>query len=177
MRILNRLLAALFGLALAATGLFIVLEVAAALTGRAPALLPYDRWLASVRAYRWSSPEVLWVSAGLLGGSLALMMLQLTPRRPEVLHTAFEIPRIDVEVDRSSLERSLARAATSVEGVRQATGRARKKRIRATVEIFGEEDGKVTEAVRRALGTRLEELRVIPLPDIEVTARALGRVR
>ncbi|MGH2733584.1 MAG: hypothetical protein ACRDJG_11740, partial [Actinomycetota bacterium] len=61
MRIGNRLLAALFGLVLAATGLLVALEVAAALAGRAQVLLPYVRWLASSRAYRWLSPEALWV--------------------------------------------------------------------------------------------------------------------
>lgn len=178
MRVLNRLLAGLFGLTLAGISLLVVVEIVAALAGRGPALVPYDRWAASAELYRWNSSETLWVSAGLLTAGLILMVLQWIPRRPRVLYTEFEIAGAPkVAVDRSALEESLARAATGVEGVRRAKSRAKTRRVRTTVDVAGGGDPDTTDAVKGAVTKRLERFHLRPLPDLAVTSRTRGRAR
>lgn len=177
MRTFNRLLAALLGLALAVTGLLICLEIGTALVGRSPSLVPYDRWMESAGLFSWSASETMWVSSGILAAGLTLLAIQLAPRRPRNLNTSFAIPKIEVVVDRVSLEQSLSRAALGVEGVVEATSRANKRRIRTTIDVAGGENGEVSEQVRRVLTTRLADFQVSPVREISVTARTKGRAR
>lgn len=177
MKTLDRLLAAVFGIVLAAIGSLVAVELVAVLLGRGPALVPYHRWLSSVADYPWSSPEVRWVSAGLITAGIILAVLQLIPRRPGVLHTEFDVGGTEVAVDRSGLEGSLARAAIGVDGVQRARSRARRRRVRTTVDIPGGGDRDTTDAIKTALQGRLERFRVKPFPRLAINSRARGRSR
>lgn len=175
--ILNRVLAAVLGIALAAFGLLVTWETVAVLLGRGPMLMPYESWIAAAEPYRWDSPQTLLVSAGAVLVGLLLMGLQLVPRRRLVLEVELSDPSIDAVVDRSGLERSLQRAATDIPGVTGAKTRALRNRVTTTVDVAGGGDRELVDAVNGALQGRLDRLRVKPVLRLSVNSRAKGRAR
>ncbi|MEX0791429.1 MAG: DUF6286 domain-containing protein [Actinomycetota bacterium] len=177
MRWLNRVLAAIFGLALAAVGLLVVWEAAATLLGSSPGRMPYESWMVSQEAYRWNSQEVLWVAAGLTALGLVLAALQVVPRKPPALGVALGDAGLEVDVDRSGLEGALTRAATGVSGVTGARIQARRRKVSTTVDVPGGGDKATSEAVTGALQRALELFRVKPSPRVAVSSRARGRAR
>lgn len=177
MRWLNRVLAAIFGLALAAAGVLVVWEAVAIVLEPSSRRIPYESWIASQEAFRWNSPEVLWIGAGLAALGLILVALQLVPRKPSALGAALGENGVQVDVDRSGLEGALTRAATGVEGVTGARTRTRRKKVSTRFDIPGGGDRATTEAVAGALRRGLERFRVKPSPRVAVHSRARGRAR
>jgi len=177
MRWLNRVLAAIFGVALAVTGLLVVWEAAATLLGPTPARLPYQSWIASQEAFRWNSQEVLWLAGGLTVLGLVLAALQVIPRKPRALEVALGEEGVEIDVDRPGLERALTRAATGVSGVTGARTQARRRKISTTVDVPGGGDRATSEAVSGALQRALERFGVKPSPRVAVSSRARGRAR
>ncbi|CAN5808177.1 hypothetical protein BH23ACT12_BH23ACT12_24170 [soil metagenome] len=177
MRWLNRVLAAIFGIALAATGSLVVWEAVASLLGPSPGRLPYEGWIASQEAFRWNSQEVLWLAAAVVVLGLILMALQLVPRKPAALEAALGDAGMQVEVDRSGLEGALTRAATGVQGVTGARIRVRRRKVNTTVDVPGGGDEGTEEAVTGALRAGLERFRLKPSPRVAVSSRARGRAR
>lgn len=130
-RIVNRIVAAAVALALIAGGAVVALEITVAALGREPVVLPHDRWYVNGRSHAWASPSSRWFFAAVALAGLALLLLQLARRRPEAL--ALRNDRGSAtEVSRRSLERSLQRAATNVDGV--ASAKAHVSPARAHVE-------------------------------------------
>jgi MFS family permease len=177
MRWLNRVLAAIFGLALAIAGGAVVWGAVAAVLEPSSRRIPHEGWIASQDGYRWNSPEVLWMGAGLAAVGLLLVALQLLPRRPSALGAALGENGVRVEVDRTGLERALTREAAGVEGVTGARTRSRRRKVRTKVDVPRGGDRATTEAVEGVLRSGLERFRVKPSPRVAVSSRVRGRAR
>jgi hypothetical protein len=177
MRWLNRVLAATLGLALATAGVLVVWEAVGTVLDPSSRRLPYERWIASQGAFRWNSPEVLWLGAGLAALGLIVLALQVVPRRPPALGAASGGAGTAVDVDRPALERALSRAATGVDGVTGARTRTRQRKISTKVDVPGGGDRAIVEAVKVVLRRGLERFGVKPSPRVAVSSRARGRVR
>jgi len=110
MAVLNRLLAVLFGLALAAVGVILVAETVAAAVSQPPLLV--DRSLIDSRLSELSWTD--WITdltlAILIGLGALLLLLQLVPRPPDSLPLRSS-PGREAEVDRKALGSLLAARA------------------------------------------------------------------
>src|SRR5947209_1867760 len=86
MRILLRLLSPLLGLAAAALGVLVALEVIWAWVRPAdgPLVLPWPAWQAILRGWNWTSTPVRLSAVGLITVGLLLLVLALGASRREV---------------------------------------------------------------------------------------------
>lgn len=78
-RLVNRLLVFLIGVALAAGGALVIIEVIATGTGSGFVWVPGDQWLASVETTAWSATIVVAVSVAVAAVGLALLVFEARP--------------------------------------------------------------------------------------------------
>lgn len=170
----QRALAALVGLGLLALAVVVAVELVAAWAGHDPWVIPRQRWLDELRTRSWDDP---WVRAafGAAGGlGLVLFLTQLWPRRPVALavqpeangHGPVELRvagqqppdaparvapvRVEADIERRALESRLARAAHTVDGVRKARARVRRRNVVVEVDTrrkYSTLEGSVRERV------------------------------
>ena len=88
MRTTNRILSALLGLVLLVAGLAVAIETALIAWGGRPAVIPADRWYASLRELRFADRPFLVTSAVVALVGLVLLILQLRPWPPERVQTS-----------------------------------------------------------------------------------------
>ena len=156
MTILSRALAAVAALALFLGGLLAGAELISQLWRHEPWLMPYDHWYRSARANTWSDQPVRWLCLALVAAGIVLLVAALSKRPPRTLDLRTRDGTTAADVQLASLEKSLARAALSVDGVTDATVRVNP--VAASVETRTISDDRdevkqrVDDAVRQRLG-------------------------
>ncbi|SDM73399.1 DUF6286 domain-containing protein [Allokutzneria albata] len=135
MRLLLRLLSTVLGLAVAAAGAVLVVEMTWSLArpGAPELLVPWRQWLTTAGSFSWSRAPVLWLAGGVLALGLLLLLVAATARRRDV---RLSDPADDVVVTTSprSLARLVGVRVRAAEGVSGATVTAtgKKVKVRAT---------------------------------------------
>ena len=134
MRPLLRVLSPLFGLAVAAAGLFVVLEVIWSWTRPAdgPLLLPWSAWQVTLQEWTWTSTPLRLIAAGLVVVGLLLLVLALRSGRREV-RLIQPAPEITVTTSSRSLARLVGHQVRELDHVASAsvTATPRKVSVRA----------------------------------------------
>ncbi|MEU7905688.1 DUF6286 domain-containing protein [Actinoplanes sp. NPDC049118] len=177
MRITNRLLAALFALALIVGGVILVVEVVAQWTGADPVVLDWPAVYAWAHHTTWSATHVRLISVMLALAGLALLWAQLKPRRPGRLALVVGHPATDAAVTRRGVARSLAAAVSRVEGVHDAHVVVKRRKIKISARTRGGRTADVAvrrEAMTRTAQQRLDALllRRTPTLVVRLSARA-----
>ena len=160
MRIVNRVVAAVLALALLVGGVLVAVEIVVAAFGRDPWVVPHDGWYRGVLEHSWDDGASRWVFIGLVLAGLLLLGLQLAHRRPVTL--PLSSGGAPADLGRRSVERSLVRAATAVDGV-----------SRAKVKVSAERADVVATTNRR----QAEEIRPRLADAVERRVRALDLAR
>jgi hypothetical protein len=176
MRTTNRIFSALLGLILIVVGLAVAIEMALIAAGRAPVVLPLDRWYRSLRSVSLDDSRFLAVAVavGLIG--LVLLVAELRPWPPSrvLTNAAAGAP---LSIARRSVQRRVEAAAASA-GVGRAKSEVRGKpshwRLKLQAVGWPERRDAVTEAVRAELD-RLYAPSDVPL-NVSLR-RPQGRVR
>ncbi|MFB9908353.1 DUF6286 domain-containing protein [Allokutzneria oryzae] len=153
MRLLLRLLSTLLGLAVAAAGVVLAIEMTASLArpGAPELIVPWRAWMAGLEPVSWSRQPVLWTAGGVVVLGLVLLLVSGSARRKDI---RLSDPADEVVVTTSprSLARIVGTRVRAAEGVTAATVTASRKkvRVRATGRSSGDPDlrPKVTELVR-----------------------------
>lgn len=172
MRVANRVLAAVLGLALLVGGLVVAVEIVIAGFDRQPWVLPHDDWYRSARQRTWDSAPPRWIFIGLIAAGLALLLLQLARRRPAALPlTPGAVP---ADVGRRSLERSLAREAARVDGISAAKTKIGKDKAHVVASSNRRQTDELEPAVTHAVDRRLAALGVARPPAVRVTVHGRG---
>ncbi len=161
MRVTNRLLAGLLALALLVGGLLSAVEIAyGGVTGR-PLVLPWDDWFDGARDHGWSSREVRSLLLLVLAVGIVLLALQVVRRGPQSLPVEGG-PRhgdahraLTVEANTASLEKAVARAVRSLDGVDRARVSFSPTQAQVDVRTSRRELGGLEQAARQAVQTRL----------------------
>lgn len=179
--LINRLTSLILGLVVAAAGLLTVTESVLALADRDPLLLPTDRLDAELSTVSWDDPFFQWVGLGSLLVGAALIALQLLPRRPPSYSVRQDRADRAVTIGRRGLQAHLARVATEVDGVIDATVRASRRSVHVQAAVPGVErarsDG-VPTRVRSAVTEAVEELHLAKPLKIRIrTAPGTRRVQ
>jgi len=172
-RIANCVVAALLALALLVGGLLVAVEIVVAGFGRRPWVLPHDHWYRSARLRSWESAPPRWIFIALVAAGLGLLLLlQFARRRPVALPlTAGTAP---ADLGRRSLERSLTRAATGVDGISAARVKVDGQRGEVTVTTNRRQAGDLEPRVSAALERRVQALGLAHAPAVRVKVNARG---
>lgn len=166
MRVANRVLAAVLGLALFAGGLLVAVEIVVAGFDRRPWVLPHDDWYTSARLRSWEAAPPRWIFIGLIAAGLALLVLQLTRRRPTAL--ALIPGSFPADLGRRSLEKSLVREATRVDGVSAAKAKVSDDKADVVASSNRRQTDDLGPRVTQALDRRLSTLGLARPPAVRV---------
>ena len=154
MRVANRVLAAVLALALFVGGLLIAVEIVVAGFDRRPWVIPYDDWYTSARLRSWESAPPRWIFIGLAAAGLALLISQLARRRATTL--ALTSGGVPADLGRRSLEKSLVREASRVDGVSAAKAKIKDDRAEVVASSNRRQTDdlgpRVTQALYRKVG-------------------------
>jgi hypothetical protein len=170
-KLLNRLLALVVGLAVVSVAVVLAAEVVADRVGRRPVVV---NWPA---AYQWAH-DTTW-NAGtvrficlvpcLLG--LALLVAQLTPRRPARLATDNADPATDAAYTRRGVAQAICTAVTEVDGVHRTAVAVGRRRIRVATQTAAREPSVASpmrDAITRIAQGRLDALELRHPPRLAV---------
>lgn len=181
MRTFLRILALLLGLALAAAGVLLVLEVVAAWVRPASAglVLPWASWRAALAELTWADRPVLIVAicAAVVGLLLGLVALLAGRRQIELEPPA---PAVTVTTTPSVLARLVGRHVRAADDIAAATVTAsgRKVTVRASGQPVASGHGAdssaveaLREEVRGRVDTLLDDVPLRHRPKVAVSAR------
>jgi heme/copper-type cytochrome/quinol oxidase subunit 1 len=177
LRVLERLVALLFWVAVTAVAFLIATQRALEAMGRPERVLDTDEVLQAVADFDPTSALAIGIAVGLVLLGLAVLVMEFTPRRPRSLphHTG---ERVTLMLDRRGLERRLTRTAESDPEVSDAKVRIRRRAKVTVKKIEGSEDrplrGRVRDGLRDELGLLVE--RKAQKVKVDVTSGG-GRVR
>ncbi len=166
MRVANRVLAAVLGLALFVGGIVIAVEIVVAGFDRRPWVLPHDRWYTSARLRTWEAAPPRWIFIGLLVAGLLILFLQLARRRPTAL--ALTAGAVPADLGRRSLEKALVREAIRVDGVSAAKAKAGADTVDVVATSNRRQTGDLEPRVTVALDRRLAALGLARQPTVKV---------
>jgi hypothetical protein len=159
MRALHRVLATVLALVLFLGGLLAVVEIVLAQLGRAPLVVPRDRWAAWLDDQTWETPAVraALVLVALVG--LLLVLAAVRRGRPALLPlpAGAAPPGVRAHASRRTVERSLADAVRDVDGVVAARASAGRRRVTVLVRSMTR-SGDPEQRVREAVDQRLRSL-------------------
>lgn len=174
MRIANRVLAAVLGLALLVGGLIVAVEIVVAGFDRRPWVLPHDDWYRSARMRTWESAPPRWIFIGLVAAGLLILFLQLARRRPTALALALTPGAVPADVGRRSLERSLAREAGRVDGIAAAKAKVREDKAEVVASSNRRQTDDLQPVVSEALNRRMAAIGLARPPAIRVKVQGRG---
>lgn len=174
MRAVNRLIAAVFALAVAGAGLLTAAEVLVARTGwphDPPLVVPYDRWLRTLRPHGWADTVVLLSCVGVAVLGVLLILAALVGREKRI-RLSSEDPDLDMSTSPRSLSRALRNDARSVDGVGTASARVRQRKAKVTAEVRLGEPTAVEQELETTLSERLRTLSLATPPKLVVRVSA-----
>ncbi|OLT13263.1 hypothetical protein BJF78_22240 [Pseudonocardia sp. CNS-139] len=171
MRVLLRLLAPLLGIAMAALGALVALEVIAtwAQPGRGRGLIvPWPDWRATVDTVTWDQPPVAAVAIGVAAGGLLLVLVGLLARRPEIPLDG-PVPEITVTTSPRVLARLVGRRVRAADDVAGATVTASRRHVAVKAQAWDAPGPDLRDAVRARVEELLDELPLHRRPRVTVT--------
>lgn len=175
MKILLRLLPPLTGLAVAALGLVVALEVIWAWvrpTGGS-LVLPWRVWQQTLEGWNWTSGPVRLIAAGLMVVGLFLLVLARATSRHGV-RLSNPGPDIAVTISARSLARLVRHQIRELDHVASVsvTVTARKVSVRAASR---QSSGAVTPDITATVGALLSKLPLAHTPQVSVAVRKTGK--
>jgi hypothetical protein len=177
LRVLERLVALLFWVAVTAVAFLIATQTALNAMNRPEQVVETDAVTETVAAFDPTSALAIAVAVGLVLLGLAVLAMEFTPRRPRsLLHHAGE--RVTFTLDRRGLERRLTRTAESDPDVDDAKVRIRRRAKVRVQKVERSDDRSLRGRVRDRLREELDQLveRKTPKVKVDVTSGG-GRVR
>lgn len=166
-RIINRLLAALLGLALLIAGLVAAIEILVSLFGGAHFLVPTDTWLDTLRSTPWNAESVVLVATGVLVVGVVLLVAGIAARS-RIISMRRPKDTIEVVASARAVAQVLRRQAESVSGVSSASSEvsARGARVVATVPIADPQ--RVEAELSQVLSETLRKIPWASAPTLQV---------
>lgn len=174
MYVLNRIVSTLLAVALFAASLLAVAEIVLALLDRPYWLVPHPDWSAWLGEKTFASGVARAILIGLVLLGMGLLVLALRRGRPGSLALPARRDGVRVTASRRGIERTLSRAAQSADGVRDATVRAGKRKVRVTAHTVLREPGDLPRRVTAPVDERLEELGLAGTVRSQVTVSGKG---
>lgn len=170
MRVLLRVLAPLMGLAVAAAGVLVVIEIVAAWVvtpASGGVVVPWTDWQATLSALTWRDQPVLVVAVVTAVVGLLLMIVGFLARRGDI---GLDSPGDDLTVTTSTrvLARLVGTRVRAAEDVAAAAVTASGRRVVVDVEAWDDPTG-LRESVTDRVGALLDELPLRRRPRVAVS--------
>lgn len=158
----------------------VLLVLALAVLVSAAAYLATGEWpgpvevaLSRLEGPAWSSSLGWGVGVGLAGLGLVLVIAALTPGRMRTVRMAVDDPPVHLRagtayLTKAGLARLAARRLADLDGVDRATVSMPGRRLRARVTTSLADKASLRGSVRSAVGTRLADCGVSPVPKMSV---------
>jgi Family of unknown function (DUF6286) len=178
-RLLLLLLAPVLGLALAAAGLLLAIEVGAAWVRPADGsglLVPWPRWRTTVEGLTWADNPVPAVAVAVAVTGLLLLLLGLLARRADV-ELEPPSPEITVTTSPRVLARMVGRRVRAAEDVASAAVTASRRRVAVTAQGWTEPDPQLRTSVEARVNELLDELPLRHRPRVAVRVAERGQGR
>jgi negative regulator of sigma E activity len=171
MRIVDRLLALVWSLALMTGAVVLILEVVAHRIGADPVLVNWPGIYRWARETSWTAAAVRLASVLVAVVGVALVVAQLKPRRPSQVSLDSGIDATTATVARRGLARSVRSAVTDVDGVSDADVAVSRRRIRVRARIRAVQPAAaptMRDTVTHAARQRLDAVRLKQPPTLSV---------
>ena len=167
--VLATVLVALLGL--------VILELVLAAVGQDPLVVPADDLFRSGREHAWSDPAVI-VSLVALGAfGVAMLSLALWPAAPTALEAGNGSDGdVEIAIERTALERALARRMERLPGTKEADVRLRRRKVRIGIVATRQADtAQVERDVSQAATAVLDRLHLDKQPKVAASVRGGDR--
>jgi hypothetical protein len=128
MRLLNRPLAFILAVALAAASVILIIEVIGYAVNSRPVIVHWTTWYHWARGTQWDALVIRIWSAILILIGVILLALELKPRRITRLRLHSDNQATDAALTRSGLAGTLRTAATGIDGISSADVTVRRRR-------------------------------------------------
>lgn len=178
MRIFNRFLALIVGLALMAVGVIIMIEVIALAVNAAPVVLNWHAMLRWGQRNTWNAASVK-ITAGIIGlVGLIILLAQLKRRRPTrlAIHPDGLNATTQVALTRKGLRAAVNASLREVDGVQHSKIKLKRRRVAVRVSpTSSDAAASVAAAVRSAVTGRLDELALARSFRTSVRTASKGR--
>jgi hypothetical protein len=179
MRALLRVLAPLLGIAVAAAGVLVVIEVVAAWVLPATnggLLVPWPYWLATLASLPWNQNPVPGIAIGIGAAGLLLIIVGLGARRSEV---RLEAPKADMTITTPPrvLARLVGTRVRESEDVLSASVTASARRVAVTALAWHDAPPDLREVLVGRVRELLDELPLRRRPRVKVSVRTQEGVR
>jgi membrane-bound metal-dependent hydrolase YbcI (DUF457 family) len=173
MRVLLRVLAPLLGLAIAAAGVLLVIEVVAAWV-RTPAttglLVPWPDWRVSLEGLTWADAPVPVIAIIVAVVGLLLMQIGFSARRRDVALIS-PTPEVTVTTSPRVLARLVGRRVRATDGVAAASVTATGKKISVGAQAWNDAGSALRSEVGTSVDTLLDDLPLARRPRVAVTVQ------
>jgi Family of unknown function (DUF6286) len=178
MRLLNRPLAFILAVALAAASIIVIIEVIGFAAHTSPVVVHWPTWYHWARKTRWDTLGIRVWSAILIAVGVLVLALELKPRRVTRLPLRSSDQATDAALTRSGLAGTLRAAATSIDGITSASVTVRRHRALVTARSAARGHataGTLKDPVAQAVRSRLDDLNLLHPPRLKV--RIISRSR
>ena len=165
MKNLNRLLGAVIAVAVIAAGAVTAIEVAAAQLGHEPLIVDWRSWDRHLRTTPWVDTRPLVIT--IIAIAVALLILQLVPRRPHTLEVD-DSGQVRMVVRRRQLEGDLASVSQQVDGITKASVRITKKKLTVAATTSRRDAAGLDAAVIDAVNAELDRFSLDGAPPVSV---------
>ncbi len=173
MRVLLRVLAPLLGLAVAAVGVLLVLEVVAAWVrpGTTSGLvLPWPDWYTALGSTSWTDVPVPGVAIGVAVLGLLLVLVGLLARRTDIAVDG-PAPEITVTTSPRVLARLVGRRVRSADEVAAASVTASRRKVSVAAQAWNDGSPDLRETVHSRVDELLDELPLRRRPRVAVSVQ------
>lgn len=163
MNLLNRILSAVLALALLLGGSLAVVEIVLAQLGRPSWLVPHEQWSQWLASRGWDDSVVRVILAGLVILGIVLLLLAMRRGKPRLVALPAtggdDASGITLTASRRDVERSLAAAARRTGGVRKASAKVTRRRVKVQAQTTTRSRGDdIASQVTAAVSDRLTDL-------------------
>ena len=161
MRIVNRLLAFMVAVALAAAAVIVIVEVIAARSGAAPVIIGWHSMLRWGGHNTWKADSVEFACAVIAAVGFLLLVSQLRRRRPSRVAVTSD-RSTDAALTRKGVSVTIRGAVGDVEGISGSKVKVGHRRIKVNAASVGhaETAQQLKPTVRQAAQDKLDELRL-----------------
>ncbi|WP_433280295.1 DUF6286 domain-containing protein [Pseudonocardia xinjiangensis] len=170
MRMLLRLLAPLIGLAMAAAGVLIVIEVIAAWLRRnvvTGLVVPWHHWRTAIENVTWEDPPVPGIAIAVAVLGLLLVLVGLLARRSHITLDG-PAPEITVVTAPRVLARLIGRRVRATEDIFSASVTVSPRKVSVLAQAFDEARPELRDTVHGHVDEMLDELPLHRRPRVAV---------
>lgn len=178
MRLVNRVLALVVAVVLAAAGVVLAIEVVAQRLDRAHIVVDWQSWYRWAHRTNWNSGVVRTICIVLVVVGALLLIAELIRPRASRLAINTTDPSTDAAVTRRGVAGTVHAAVRAVDGVTGASVTVRPRRVRVEATAAGQDDAlfdQLRQPITDAAQGRLDSLRLQRPPTLSVHVSSRSR--